>query len=235
MKVIDDKSIDLVLCYLPYGTTRCKWDTIIPFDPLWKHYERIIKDRGAIVLTASQPFTSALMMSNPKLFKYEWIWQKNQNSNFQNAKRQPLKMHESVLVFYKEAPSYDPQGVVKLEKPIVSRNDKSKRERTGLGHISVTTDTYETWVINYPKSVLKFNCERGLHPTQKPVALFEYLIKTYTNEGALVFDNCAGCGTTGVAALNTGRHFILMEKNEQYYQTILHRLQKHPLHNVEQI
>lgn len=215
MKDIPDKSVDMILCDLPYGTTACKWDTIIPFDELWKQYERIIKVNGAVVLTASQPFTSALVMSNPKLFRYEWIWEKDQGRNFQLAKKQPLKITESVLIFYKKFPTYNPQGLIKLDKPIV----KSNRKKGGsLSHLSSENkrETYIQEYKNYPKNLFKFNSERGLHPTQKPVSLFEYLIKTYTNEGEKVLDNCLGSGTTAIAAMNTGRFFIGMEKEKEY-------------------
>jgi site-specific DNA-methyltransferase (adenine-specific) len=215
MREIPDKSIDMILCDLPYGTTACKWDTIIPFDELWAQYERVIKDNGAIVLTASQPFTSALVMSNPKLFRYEWIWEKDQGRNFQLAKKQPLKITESILVFYKKLPAYNPQGLIKLDKPIV----KSNRNKGGrLSHLSSESkrDVYTQEYTNYPKNLVKINSERGFHPTQKPVALFEYLIKTYTSENEIVLDNCIGSGTTAVAAINTGRQFIGIEREPDY-------------------
>lgn len=215
MERIPDKSLDMILCDLPYGTTACTWDTIIPFEPLWVQYERVIKDNGAIVLTASQPFTSALVMSNPKLFRYEWIWGKDQGRNFQLAKKQPLKITESILVFYKKLPVYNPQGLVKLDKPIVKSN---KGKGGKLSHLSSESkrETYLQEHANYPKNLLKINSERGLHPTQKPVALFEYLIKTYTNEGDTVLDNCIGSGTTAVAAINTKRNFIGFELDKHY-------------------
>jgi site-specific DNA-methyltransferase (adenine-specific) len=227
MKEIDGKSVDMILCDLPYGITKCKWDSVIPFESLWEQYERIIKDNGAIVLTASQPFTSALVMSNPKIFRYEWIWEKDQGVNFQNAKRQPLKVHESVLVFSKKPCLYHPQGTIKLDKPQVENN---RRKIGKLGHITVKTETFERWVINYPRSIQRFNKQRGLHPTQKPVSLFEYLIRTYTDEGMLVLDNCAGSGTTGIAAINTKRDFILIEQDQEYFNLIENRLQHHLLH-----
>lgn len=231
MEKIDDESIDLILCDLPYAITGCKWDVIIPFDKLWKQYERVIKRKGAIVLTASQPFTSQLVISNPNLFRYEWIWRKNINSNFQQAKNQPLKHHESILVFYKKKGIYNPQGLLLLEKPKVCKN---RTNRTRINHISgVTGETYVQTHTNYPKSILSFDVERGLHATQKPTSLFEYLIKTYTNEGDLVLDNCAGSGTTGIAAMNTRRNFILMEKDPEYYQTICERLRTNTI-NYEQ-
>ena len=215
MPTLPDKSIDMILCDLPYGTTACKWDVVIPFEPLWKEYKRLIKDNGAIVLTASQPFTSALVMSNPDLFRYEWIWEKDQGRNFQLAKKQPLKVTESILVFYKTFPKYTPQGLCLLDKPRVKSN---KNKGGSLSHLSseIKRQEYTQTHFNYPKNLIKFNSDRGLHPTQKPVALFEYLIRTYTNEGETVLDNCAGSGTTGVACIKTRREFILIEKDPKY-------------------
>ncbi len=217
MKDIPDGSIDMILCDLPYGTTACKWDEIIPFEPLWEQYKRIIKDNGAIVLTASQPFTSALVMSNIKWFKYEWVWEKNNGTNFQLVKHQPLKITENVLIFYKNKPKYDPQGLKKLETKIKCSN---KNKAGKLGHLSSEQKRafYYQEFTNYPKNLLKVNCEKGLHPTQKPVALFEYLIKTYTNEGDLVLDNCMGSGTTGVACKNLNRNFIGIELDPEYFK-----------------
>jgi site-specific DNA-methyltransferase (adenine-specific) len=225
MRNIPDKSVDMILCDLPYGTTACKWDSVISYEELWAQYERVIKDNGAIVLTASQPFTSALVMSNPKLFRYEWIWEKDQGRNFQLAKKQPLKITESVLVFYRKFPTYNPQGLVKLDKPIV----KSNRNKGGnLSHLSSESkrDTYLQEYTNYPKNLIKYNSERGAHPTQKPVALFEYLIRTYTNEGDVVLDNCIGSGTTAIAAINTGRQFIGIEREPEYVAIANERIQK---------
>jgi site-specific DNA-methyltransferase (adenine-specific) len=220
MKDIPDKSIDMILCDLPYGTTACKWDTIIPFEPLWEQYKRIIKDNGAIVLTASQPFTSALVMSNIKMFKYELIWDKKTGLGFLDSKFRPLKSHENVLVFglggcsngSKTPMKYNPQGLIETTKQ--NTNSKSNilnsepNKRKNLG----TTHT------NYPKSIHTFSREAGLHPTQKPIALMEFLIKTYTNEGDLVLDNCMGSGSTGVACKNTNRRFIGIEKDENYFK-----------------
>lgn len=225
MKYIPDKSIDMILCDLPYGTTACKWDSVIPFEPLWEQYERIIKDNGAIVLTASQPFTTALINSNMKLFKYTWVWNKFKGANFQLAKKQPLKITEDVCVFYKKMPTYNPQGLVKLEKPIIQSN-KGKAGR--LGHLSSEKKrkTYIQEYTNYPKNLLEFKLDKPLHPTQKPVALFEYLIKTYTNEGEIVLDNCIGSGTTAVAAVKTGRQFIGIELEPEYVEIANQRLKK---------
>ena len=224
MKQIDDNSIDLVLCDLPYGTTACKWDTIIPFEPLWKQYKRIIKDNGAIVLTASQPFTSILVMSNIEMFKYEWIWIKSHPSNSLLAKKQPLKYHENIVVFYNMKPTYNPQFTVGNINHSRKRKDGMNSNILGA-KINIVELKYDGK--KYPKSYIQDNSYlRGnlLHPTQKPVALFEYLIKTYTNEGDLVLDNCAGSGTTGVACQNLNRNYILIEKEPKYYDIILKRL-----------
>ena len=210
----------MVLCDLPYGTTACKWDTIIPFEPLWKEYKRIIKDNGAIVLTASQPFTSALVMSNPDMFKYEWIWEKATGSNFATVKYMPMKEHENILVFGKGVPVYYPQL---FEKP------SSRPPQKGVTSDDQVYGDFKEGIfreipdeLGYPRSVIEFSTayharEAGLHPTQKPIALLQYLIKTYTNENEVVLDNCMGSGTTGVACINTGRRFIGMEKEEKYF------------------
>lgn len=226
MKLIPDKSIDAIISDPPYGTTACKWDTIIPFEPLWEQYKRIIKDNGAIVLTASQPFTSALVMSNPDMFKYEWIWIKAKPSNFLMGKKQPMKYHENILVFYKKQPTYNP---IKIK-----REEKNKRNNKKCGYLK-----YEAMGINednnkyadrlkagmndfiYPRNYIFFAQNTKVkytHPTQKPVALFEYLIRTYTNEGDLVLDNCIGSGTTAIAAIRTKRNWIGIEKDENYYK-----------------
>jgi len=220
MKDIPDKSIDMILCDLPYGTTACKWDTIIPFEPLWEQYKRIIKDNGAIVLTASQPFTSALVMSNVKMFKYEWIWDKTIASNFMLSKKQPQKKHENILVFYKKQPNINLQ--MEVGKPY---KDSVRKRTVGIHNQETIKKAIENTGTRYPSSVQKINSiSEGLHPTQKPVALFEYLIKTYTNEGNLVLDNCAGSGTTGVACKNLNRNFILIEKEPEYIDIINKRL-----------
>ncbi len=220
MNRIEDKSIDMILCDLPYGITACKWDTIIPFEPLWKQYNRIIKDNGAIVLTASQPFTSLLITSNLKMFKYEWIWEKEQGVNFLLSKKVPLKVHENICVFYKKQPTYNPQ--MEKGKPYLSGKGNSGDVTKNV--IKVQTKNEGT---RYPRSVIKINREVGLHPTQKPVALFEYLIKTYTNEGDIVLDNCMGSGTTAIACMNTNRNFIGFEIDKGYYDIILERIKNH--------
>jgi len=211
MPQIPDKSIDMILCDLPYGTTACKWDQVIPFEPLWKEYKRLIKDHGAIVLTASQPFTSALVMSNPEMFKYEWIWKKTKASNFQLSKVNPMKIHENILVFYKNKPIYNQHNLVYGEFHN-SRNTIS--QMTNLAH---RKKEYISSASNYNKSIIEIGSEsRPIHPTQKPVALFEYLIKTYTNEGDLILDNCAGSFTTAVASDNTNRRWICIENEGKY-------------------
>jgi len=228
IKDIPNGSIDMILCDLPYGTTQCKWDSIIDLDRLWNEYERVIKENGAIVLTATQPFSSLLVMSKTKLFKYEWIWQKSHPTGHLNSKKQPLRQHESVLVFYKKQCIYNPQMIKKsyLDKRTNSGadvkadvyNDFKKVKR----HIDVTD--------GYPKTIQYFATpfkggEGGKHPTQKPEALFEYLIKTYTNENDLVLDNTAGSGTTAIACLKTNRQFIVMEKEPEYYDSIKKRVE----------
>jgi site-specific DNA-methyltransferase (adenine-specific) len=222
MKDISDKSIDMILCDLPYGTTACKWDAIIPFEPLWSEYERVIKNNGAIVLTASQPFTAALVMSNPKLFRYEWIWEKNRGSNFATVKHQPMKEHESVLVFYKKKPIYNETKIPRSEGGKNRSRYEIKGSNTGRRDVyngmSATDIGYIDVDLRCARSIVKFNTEVGLHPTQKPVALFEYLIRTYTNEGDTVLDNCIGSGTTAIACINTGRFFIGFEKELEYVE-----------------
>ena len=214
MPSIPDKSIDMILCDLPYGTTACKWDTVIPFEPLWKEYKRLIKDNGAIVLTASQPFTSALVMSNPDMFRYDWVWDKRKPSNFLNANRTPLMKHESVLIFYNLFPVYNPQ------KTTGKTRYKGGKKYANNGCYGDYGE-YERVQYNeyFPKSIIEISNakQKGkVHPTQKPVALFEYLIRTYTNEGETVLDNCIGSGTTAIACINTNRNFIGIEKEEKY-------------------
>lgn len=229
MKDIPDGSVDMILADLPYGTTACKWDTIIPFEPLWEHYKRIIKDNGAIVLTASQPFTSALVMSNPKMFRYEIIWEKERPTNIFFVKKQIAKVHENILIFYKKQPTYNPQmekrkGVhdSKTDYDLLRCNNNGSK--THLKQKYKYSKDYNPSLV-YPRSIIKFNRDFGLHPTQKPVALFEYLIKTYTNKGDLVLDNVAGSGTTGVACINTRRNYILIEQEKEYVDIANKRIQ----------
>ena len=238
MKKIPDNHIDMILCDLPYGTTACKWDAVIPFEPLWPQYERIIKDNGAIVLTASQPFTSFLLLSNLKLFKYELIWDKKTGLGFLDSKFRPLKSHENVLVFSKGGCSngskipmkYNPQGLIettkqnKNTKSNILNSEPNKRENLGTTHTG------------YPKSIHTFTRVSGLHPTQKPVALFEYLIQTYSNKNEIVLDNCAGSFTTGVACINLNRKFIGYELDEKYFEIGKNRLlEVIKLHNESNI
>ena len=228
MKDIPDKSIDMILCDLPYGTTACKWDIIIPFEPLWKQYERIIKDNGVIALTSTQPFTSNLIVSNLKLFKYQWYWIKSP-TGFLNAKKMPMKSVEDICIFYKKLPTYNPQGLVLLNKE--KSNHKSKMQKTKVG-ISAHNggrlpEKYIQKYTNYPRQELYFPNEKGLHPTQKPVSLFEYLIKTYTNEGETVLDNCMGSGTTAIACINTNRNYIGFELDKEYYDIANIRINNH--------
>ena len=305
MKEIPDGSVDMILCDLPYGTTACKWDSVIPFEPLWEQYRRIAKRNAAIVLTASQPFTTALIASNMDMFRYSWVWEKDQGVNFMSAKRQPLKVHEDVLVFYTDlaeqrgaAVEYAPlreyfqaerakSGLSSQEVQAVlgnymanhyftngvqfcipSEDNYAKLQTTGyfqrpydeiraeyqrLGesikpvtynpqmtegkpYISgkgtsgeVTGSVQKVQTVNegtrYPRSVVSIKRQTGLHPTQKPVALMEYLIKTYTNEGETVLDNCMGSGTTGVACVNTGRRFIGIERDDAYFEIAQRRIE----------
>lgn len=231
MDYIDSASIDMILCDLPYGTTACKWDTVIDFTKLWAQYERIIKPNGAIVLTASQPFTSALVMSNAKMFKYEWIWEKNKASNIFMAKYAPMKKHESVLVFYKKVPTFN---AIKVPRSESGKNRaKYVHNPSNTGKRDFINGFEQTEIIKYqedlknPESIIYFNNQVGMHPTQKPVALFEYLIKTYTNAGDIVLDNCAGSGTTAIACINTGRDYIVMEQDDKYFEIMGARITEH--------
>jgi site-specific DNA-methyltransferase (adenine-specific) len=232
MKDIPDKSIDMILCDLPYGTTACKWDTIIPFEPLWEQYKRIIKDNGAIVLTASQPFTSALVMSNIKMFKYSLVWQKDKSGNFALANKQPMKIHEDIVIFYFKQPTYNKQKEIG-NKPVNKNSIKNRSQKGFMEKIIIPKEQGGGNLERNPTSILKFNIikhnqeEYNIHPTQKPVALFEYLIKTYTNEGELVLDNCMGSFTTAIACLNTRRNFIGIELDEHYFKVGFERLEKH--------
>lgn len=227
MGLIKDKSVDMVLCDLPYGTTRCRWDSVIDLPKLWSQYLRIVKDNGAIVLTAQTPFDKVLGASNLEMLRYEWIWEKTQATGHLNAKKMPLKAHENILVFYKELPAYNPQKtkghlpVNSYTKYVKTQNNtelygKMNREVRGGG----ATD-------RYPRSVLLYSSDKQkshLHPTQKPLALMEYLINTYTKEGDVVLDNCAGSGTTGLAAKNLNRNYIMIEIDPLIYQKCTERL-----------
>lgn len=228
MKNIPDKSVDMILCDLPYGTTRNKWDTPIDLSSLWQQYQRLVKNNGAICLFAQAPFDKVLGASNLKMFKYEWVWQKDNATGFLNAKKMPLKIHENILVFYSNPPVYNPQMRIGF-KPYTQ---KSGRGSTNYGkQISVVTENKGK---RYPIDILNFQRDRfKLHPTQKPVALLEYLIRTYTNEGETVLDNCMGSGSTGVACLNTGRNFIGMELDAGYFEIAKKRIYE-GMDNIEQ-
>jgi len=233
MKDIPDGSIDMILADLPYGITACKWDTIIPFEPLWEQYKRVIKDNGAIVLFGSEPFSSLLRCSNLKIYKYDWIWEKDRPSNSVLAKKQPIRMHETISVFYKIQCLYFPVRENKNRESIA----RSKRKYTDssvqsehFNHKGIITKTLDC----YPRSIQFFKKESNnqfkkqvFHPTQKPVALMEYLIKTYTNEGETVLDNVMGSGTTGIACINLKRNFIGMELNDKYFAIAEKRIKEH--------
>ncbi|WP_283608299.1 DNA-methyltransferase [Faecalispora anaeroviscerum] len=200
---------------------------MLPFNELWKQYLRIIKDNGAIVLTSCQSFTTKLISSQPKLFRYCWYWYKNMVTGFANAKKQPLRCVEEVCVFYKHPPMYNPHGIIVLDKPVKRHGKSVPAHGDSVYRIdgSLSHDT-ETCIVHYPRQVLEVKCERGLHPTRKPVALFEYFIQTYTNPGELVLDNCMGSGTTAVACINSGRNYTGFEWDKQHFLTALNRISK---------
>jgi site-specific DNA-methyltransferase (adenine-specific) len=233
MQNIPDKSIDAIICDLPYGTTACKWDTIIPFEPLWVQYKRIIKDNGAIVLFGSQPFTSALVMSNPKWFKYEWIWENNRAPNFVFGNKQPLKKHENIIVFYNKQPTYNPQ---KIKNPKGEEKRHLYKSSATISGVEVNNNTpkyaskgslYESDML-LPKSLIYFKKpQKPKHPTQKGEELLEYLVKTYTNEGDTVLDNTMGSGTCGVACKNLNRYFIGIEMDDKYFEIAKKRIESH--------
>jgi len=236
MDKIADKSVDAIICDLPYGTTRNKWDSVIPLDKLWKQYIRIIKEKGAIVLFAQTPFDKILGCSNLEMLKYEWIWEKSKSTGFLNSKYAPLKAHENILIFSKSsacyvkdinnAMTYNPQGLIKKAIPTINKGNRGQKNKGAGGdnYDFATKDAIQEFE-NYPKSIIRFNVEmRPIHPTQKPVDLIEFLIKTYSNKGDTILDNCMGSGTTCVAAKKTGRHSIGIEKDEKYFKIALDRL-----------
>jgi len=237
MKDIPDKSIDMILCDLPYGTTACKWDTIIPFEPLWEQYKRIIKDNGAIVLFGSEPFSSKLRMSNMDMYKYDWYWIKDKTKvgNFLHSKNMPLKNVETISIFSKgiiahanaNRMTYNPQGLLPYGK-VVKGTDIGGKTNSHKFDRPSNKEHYIREFTNYPTCAIEFKHDwvTQLHPTQKPVLLLEYLIKTYTNEGDLVLDNCMGSGTTAVACINTGRNFIGIEKDEEYFNIAQKRVKE---------
>ena len=225
MKRIEDKSIDMILCDLPYGTTRNKWDSVIPLDELWKEYKRIIKDNGVIVLTSQGIFTAKLILSNEKWFKYKLVWEKSKATNFLNAKKQPLRKHEDICVFYNKQPQYNPQ--MTEGKPY----DKGVRKNQLTGSYGDFNPVHvKSEGMRYPTDVVYFKTAesegRVYHSTQKPIALLEYLIKTYTNKGETILDNCMGSGSTGVACLNTNRKFIGIELDDNYFEVAKKRIEK---------
>lgn len=225
MKYIPDNSIDMVLCDLPYGLTQNKWDSSIPLHSLWMAYSSVVKKNGVIVLFGNQPFTSFVIVSNIDDFKYSWVWEKSTKTNFLNAKKQPLRKHEDILVFSKGRSIYNPQGVT--DKNTITK--QGKKETTNYGKQDRSAGGYMQEKTGYPHDILYFKSNpsrHSLHPTQKPVDLCEYLIKTYTNEGDTVLDNCAGSFTTGVACMNTNRRFIGIEKDDKYFEIGCKRLEK---------
>lgn len=226
LPILPSDSVDMILADLPYGTTACKWDSPIDLSILWKEYARIAKEHAAIILTAQTPFDKVLGCSNLALLRYEWIWEKTEATGHLNAKKMPMKAHENVLVFYKKLPRYHPQKTSgHVRKTAVAERFRLQSECYGKQSGITTYDSTE----RYPRSVIKFSTDKQtlrLHPTQKPVALMEYLIKTYTNEGDTVLDNCMGSGTTGVACANLGRNFIGIEKDSKYFQIAKNRIEE---------
>lgn len=217
----------MILCDLPYGTTDCQWDSVIPFIPLWEQYKRIIKENGAIVLFSAQPFTTALINSNLKQYRYNWYWKKNNKTGFAFAKFQPMRCIEDICVFYKVAPVYNPQGLKRLDKPKTRQKNETSKDSVYKQETLLKRHTQH--YTNYPSHLLEFaneaiNNKNRLHPTQKPVKLLEYLIKTYTNKGDVVLDNCMGSGSTGVACVNTERRFIGIEKDKKYFEIAKQRI-----------
>ena len=226
MRDIPNKSIDMILCDLPYGTTQNKWDSVIPLDELWKEYKRIIKDNGVIALTSQGIFTAKLMLSNEKWFKYKLVWVKSKATNFLNAKKQPLRKHENICVFYNKQPQYNPQ--MTEGEPY----DKGVRKNQLTGSYGDFNPVHvKSEGMRYPTDVVYFKTAESegkvYHPTQKPVSLLEYLIKTYTKEGETVLDNCMGSGSTGVACINTNRNFIGIELDENYFNIAKERIENH--------
>ena len=221
--IAEGVKVDTIITDPPYGTTACKWDSIIPFDEMWERLNKLIKPKGAIVLFGSEPFSSALRMSNIKNYKYDWIWEKNKPTNFGNANKMPLKSYETISVFYNSLPTYNPQGLVNIPEKTVKRNKNEEPEaygKTGL------VGEFKRSKTNFPRQNLKFGMEgKNVHPTQKPVALMEYLIKTYTNENELVLDFTMGSGTTGVACKNLNRSFIGIEMDEKYFTIAKKRIE----------
>ena len=226
MKDIPDKSIDMILCDLPYGTTQNKWDSVIPFDDLWREYKRIIKDNGVIVLTSQGIFTAKLILSNEKWFKYKWVWEKSKATNFLNAKKQPLRKHEDICVFYNKQPKYNPQMTEgePYDKGIRKNQLTGSYREFDPVHVKSEGKRYPTDVVYFKTAESE---GKVYHSTQKPVALLEYLIKTYTNDGETVLDNCMGSGSTGIACLRTNRNFIGIEKDDKYFDLACNRINEY--------
>ena len=229
MEDIPDKSVDMILCDLPYGTTACKWDSVIPFELLWEQYGRIIKDNGAIVLFGIQPFTTIMINSNINNFKHQWIWDKKNGSNFMQLKRHPNKVHEDIVVFGNNGKTVNYYPQMTKGKMRAKGNEKSYSE-DGVYYAYTKTKTKND--LYYPKSIIEFSNAgrtgkaKKVHPTQKPVDLLEYLIRTYTNEGEIVLDNCMGSGSTGVACVNTNRKFIGIELDDKYFEIAENRIKE---------
>ena len=223
MPKIPDNSVDMILSDPPYGTTRCKWDSVIPLDLMWQELKRVIKPNGAIVMTASQPFTTTLISSNMKMFKYCWIWEKDSGTGWLNANIQPLRNYEDIVIFCKETPTYNPQMRTGFKAYTVKQGDK-KTENYGSQKDNVTINEGD----RYPLTVIKFNKDKNnLHSTQKPVELLSYLIATYTNAGAMILDFAMGSGSTGIAAVNQKCDFIGIEKDEKYFKIAKNRIDQH--------
>lgn len=223
MKEIPDKSVDMILCDLPYGTTACPWDIVIPLEPLWKHYKRLIKPKGAIVLFGSEPFSSHLRMSNLEMYKYDWIWDKVRPSGFQIAKYRPMQRHEKILVFAAGGGAHNYYPIMEPRPKPIKGRAVSSSDSSPLTYNDGEVRVYDE---KYPQSILRFvKDSQPVHPTQKPVALCEYLIRTYTQEGETVLDNAMGSGTTGVACLKTKRKFIGIELEEKYFKIAKERIE----------
>ena len=236
MKLIADKSIDMILCDLPYGTTASKWDNVIPFEPLWDQYKRVIKDNGAIILFSSQPFTTDLINSNRSMFRQELIWYKNIKTGSVLAKKRPLKQHENIIVFYKKQPTYNPQMEMRTEDELkrLSKNSKCKSNKNNvIGDLNNKIQKRENMLYKYPTTILQFNGvfnrsrEKTDHPNQKPTELLEWLVKTYSNEGELILDNCIGSGSTAIACINTNRNYIGFELDTGYFNIATERIENH--------
>ena len=245
MKQIPDHSVDMVLCDLPYGTTACRWDAVIPFQSLWEQYERVVKDVGSIVLFGQEPFSSALRMSNPRLYRYDWIWEKQRPSNFQLMNYQCGRVHENIIVFSKANACYSSGNPTMTYNPQKMRRKKARVSAKNTVYGNNILHNYnknakecsekKTYDVKLPTSIIMFNTvERGkLHPTQKPVDLLKYLILTYTDEGDVVLDNCMGSGSTGIACLETGRNFIGIEKDDHYFQVAKDRIERKQKHGIQ--